>query len=266
MPREHSNPRDATTTTTTTTTTTSATPALVQIWNGRSSHGKLPLPRIKPCATIADALAMGDIAQVKRLYKVNACKFDARSCEIAAYHGHEACLDYAIAHGAVCTQDAAVYAAAQGHVRVLGYILESVKVRLDVDGCASIMKEAFKRRDEDVLMYMIKNHALDVFPREMAWLAEVYGKLMQDAGCDGRKRRCRAANEADGYEDDDEEDAYDDANGDDNAEDEVNVSDDDDDDSPRQYYLTRDDDEDEEDDVFVREYASYGDSIDGSNG
>ena len=254
---------------------------LEQIWSGRTSRGKAPLPRLEPCTTIEEALARGDVLEIKRLVKSGRAAFDAQSCNIAAYHGHVECLEYCATRGAVVTQDAALYAARQGHIRVLQFVCERVKTRIDVETCWRMIREAFCNDTVDVLEYMEKNRALDAFPPEMGFFLDELGKDVRDVRDECAKRRLRVKRRVgEEEEEEEEEDGYADAEErDDDIDDDEYSAREDEEDAERSAYdtddigindldeycrplydLLREDDEDDEDDDFAVG-ASYGISI-----
>ena len=260
---------------------------LEQIWTGQSSRGKAPLPRLEPCTTIEEALARGNVSEIKRLVKSGRAAFDAQSCNIAAYHGHVECLEYCATRGAVVTQDAALYAARQGHIRVLQFVCERVKTRIDVETCWRMIREAFCNDNVDVLEYMEKNRALDAFPPEMGLFLDQLGKDVRDVREECAKRRLRVKRRVGKEEEEEEEeeegeDGYADADGIDDDEysaredeedaersaydtDDIDINDLDEYCRPmRQYLLREEDDEDDDFDVDDRG-ASYGSSIQASD-
>ena len=237
-----------------------------------------------------EALARGDVSEIKRLLKSGRAAFDAQSCNIAAYHGHVECLEYCATRGAVVTQDAAVYAARQGHMRVLQFVCERLKPRIDAETCWRMIREAFCNDNVDVLVYMKNNRALDVFPPEMGFFLDQLGKDVRDVREEFAKRRLRAkrrVGEEEEEEEEEEENGYADAE---ERDDDIDDDDDeydareDEEDAERSAYDTDDieindlneycrpiydllrEDEEEDDDFDVDDRgASYGSSIQASD-
>lgn len=123
---------------------------LVQLWNGRSGWGK-QIVRRKWCASLNEAIREDDLEEVKRLYKEKGERFGATSCNLAAYLGHLDCLVYAIDHGAPFCEITATYAAQNGCVDVLEFLIER-RNEIITD---RVFEEAWKSKRFAVLNFLI---------------------------------------------------------------------------------------------------------------